>query len=97
MLGAAECADLGWVGGLRLRAAACWGLGGCWGCWLGAVGGCCWGRAGLLSSAGGCWGLLGAAGGGLAEGLAGWLAPLGSGLGLELGWDLVGLKRKLVY
>ena len=53
---------------------------------------------GLL--AGGCWGLLGAAGGGLAEGLAGWLAPLGalgSGLGLELGWDLVGLKRKLVY
>ena len=38
--------------------------------------------------------------GGLAEGLAGWLAPLGalgSGLGLELGWDLVGLKRKLVY
>ena len=100
MLGAAECADLGWVGGLRLRAAACWGLGGCWGCWLGAAGGGlgCSALLGLL--AGGCWGLLGAAGGGLAEGLAGWLAALGalgSGLGLELGWDLVGLKRKLVY
>ena len=29
--------------------------------------------------------------------LAGGCWALDSGLGLELGWDLVGLKRKLVY
>ena len=71
-----------------------------------SVGG--WGRLGAaeghLEAAGGG----GAAGGCLGRGLAlglffcallgsAGLWALGSGLGLELGWDLVGLKRKLVY
>ena len=64
--------------------------GGCWGLLLGAgwAAQLCWGC--WLGAVGGCWGLLGAGW------RRGWLAALGA-LGLELGWDLVGLKRKLVY
>ena len=53
-----------------------------------------WAWAGLgwagLTERAGCWaGVLEAAGG------AGWrVRALGSGLGLELGWDLVGLKME---
>ena len=96
------------VGGHVEAAGGRWGR---WGLLGGAAAGGCWRAAWGSAGLGLCWALLDSAGLWARLGLelgwrAGWLGLWGSGavglcwgsgLGLELGWDLVGLKRKLVY